>query len=94
MAHLVEYLTLGFNSGHGLMDRGIDPHMGFRTLNGQSAWGVSLSLPLPKLSHTFVGPLSLSNKWINLQKINKRGKCPTQAAKEIILESKSCNLDF
>ena len=43
----VEHPTLGFGSGHGLMVRGFEPHVGLRADGLEPAWdSLSLSLSL------------------------------------------------
>ena len=52
VAHLVELLTLDFGSGHDVMVRGIEPHVGLCTDSVEPAWdSLSLSLSLSLTLH-------------------------------------------
>ena len=76
VAPLVKHQTLAFRSGHDLMVRGIEPHIGLCTDSSEPVWdslSLPLSLPLPK--HTLSLPLKINKFFFkSLKKKRKKRK--------------------
>ena len=64
VAQSVKHLTLGFSSGHDLMDCEFEPHIGLCADSREPAWDFSLSLP-SSLSLFLKNEINKNNKNIS-----------------------------